>query len=79
MLTWFKSLFQRKEVMLQMVLPMVANMLKGLMLDKAQTLAKEHIEKAIDEHFYDDAKKELDKAIQADGRHEKNSLKELLS
>jgi len=42
------------------------NVISGLVMDKAQDLAKDHVEEMIDNIFPKDAKKELDKVIKED-------------
>ena len=61
------------------VLIMISHALQAIVFDAAQSAAKEHIIKAIDEHLSYDAKKELDEAIMEDGTHVNNSLGELLN
>tara|TARA_B100000959_G_scaffold13810_1_gene13646 strand:+ start:693 stop:959 length:267 start_codon:yes stop_codon:yes gene_type:complete len=47
-------------------------------IDKAQSLAKEHVEDMIDSLIPDDAKEELDAAIKADPAHEFENAKDAL-
>ena len=42
---------------------MLFNVVSGLVMDKAQNLAKEHVEKMIDDVLPDDAKEELDQMM----------------
>ena len=42
---------------------MLFNVVSGLIVDKAQTLAKDHVDKMLDDLLPDDAKEELDKII----------------
>ena len=42
---------------------MLFNVVAGLVVDKAQDLAEEHVEKMIDDILPDNAKKELDKIV----------------
>ena len=54
------------------------NVLSGLVVDKATNLAKEHVDKMIDEVLPDSAKKELDKIIKADPTHTFDNAKDAL-
>ena len=54
------------------------NVVSGLIMDKAQDLAKDHVEKMIDDILPDEAKEELDKIIAADPSTIFNSAKEAL-
>ena len=45
------------------------NVISGLVMDKAQDLAKDHVERMIDDILPDSAKKELDKVVKADPSH----------
>jgi len=54
------------------------NVVSSLVIDKAQTLAKEHVEDMIDSLIPDDAKEELDAAIKADPAHEFENAKDAL-
>ena len=54
------------------------NVIAGLVVDKAQDLAVEHVESMIDDLLPDTAKKELDKVIKADPAHEFTNAKEAL-
>ena len=54
------------------------NVIAGLVVDKAQDLAVEHVESMIDDLLPDTAKKELDKVIKADPTHEFTNTKEAL-
>ena len=61
------------------MLPMLLfNVVSSLMVDKAQDLAKEHVEKMIDDILPDDAKEELDELIKSDPAHKFESAKEAL-
>ena len=60
------------------VLAMLANVLQAVVLDAAQSAAKEHIMKAINDNLDDAGKKLLDDAINEDGTHGYKSLEELL-
>jgi len=54
------------------------NVVSGLIADKAQDLAKDHVEKMIDNILPDDAKQELDDAIKSDPSHEFENAKDAL-
>ncbi len=54
------------------------NVVSGLIVDKAQDLAIEHVEKMIDEILPDDAKEELDELIKSDPAHTFESATEAL-
>ena len=54
------------------------NVISGLVMDKAQDLAKEHVEGMIDDILPKDAKKELDKLVKEDSSHKFNTAKEAL-
>ena len=61
------------------MLPMLLfNVVSGLIVDKAQDLAIEHVEKMIDDILPDDAKEELDELIKSDPAHKFESAKEEL-
>ena len=54
------------------------NVVAGLVIDKAQDLAKDHVEKMIDDVLPDKAKKELDEIVKKDPSHTFTSAKEAL-
>ena len=54
------------------------NVVSSLVVDKAQDLAKEHVEKMIDDILPDDAKEELDELIKSDTAHTFESATEAL-
>ena len=54
------------------------NVVSSLVMDKAQDLAKEHVEKMIDDILPDDAKEELDELIKSDPAHQFESATEAL-
>tara|TARA_A100001035_G_scaffold98141_1_gene76918 strand:+ start:2127 stop:2432 length:306 start_codon:yes stop_codon:yes gene_type:complete len=61
------------------MLPMLLfNVVAGLVTDKAQDLAKEHVEGMIDDLLPDDAKAELDKIIEDDPNHTFTNAKDAL-
>ena len=57
---------------------MLFNVVSGLVMDKASTLAKDHVDKMLDDVLDDDAKEELDKIIAEDPNHEHGTVKEML-
>ena len=57
---------------------MLFNVVAGLVVDKAQDLAEEHVEKMIDDILPDNAKKELDKIIKDDPAHTFTNAKDAL-
>ena len=77
----FYDLFQpqpeRKEPMLNLVLPFVANMLRDVVVDKAQSLAIETLQPHLDK-LPPDVKKALDDAVDGDNSHGHKSLGDLL-
>ena len=73
----FFNLNSKKEDMLNLVLPFVANMLKDLVVDKAQSLASEHLEKHIDK-LPKEVQEALDSAVDGDNAHGHKSLKDLI-
>jgi len=54
------------------------NVVAGLVIDRAQDLAKDHVEKMIDDVLPDKAKKELDEIVKKDPTHTFTSAKEAL-
>jgi len=81
LLNWAYALFNLKpkerDDMLNLVLPFVANMLKDLVVDKAQSLASEHLEKHIDK-LPKEVQEALDSAVDGDNAHSHKSLKDLI-
>ena len=57
---------------------MLFNVVSGLVVDKAQNLAKDHVGKMLDDLLPDDAKEELDKLIADDPNHPHQSAEEAL-
>ena len=57
---------------------MLFNVVAGLVVDKAQDLAQEHVEKMIDDILPDKAKKELDKIVKEDPTHTFDNAKDAL-
>ena len=54
------------------------NVVSSLVMDKAQDLAKEHVEAMIDNLIPDDAKAELDELIKSDPAHQFENAKDAL-
>ena len=54
------------------------NVISGLVMDKAQDLAKDHVERMIDDILPDSAKNELDKVVKADPSHSFTTAKDAL-
>ena len=80
-INWAYELFnlkpKEKEDMLNLVLPFVANMLKDLVVDKAQSLASEHLEKHLDK-LPKEVREALDGAVDGDNSHGHKSVLELV-
>ena len=58
---------------------MLFNVISGLVIDRAQSLAKEHVEKMIDDVLPDEAKNELENIISDDPEHPFDNIKDALS
>lgn len=58
---------------------MLLNVIKGLVMDKAQDLATDHVQKAIDDNLSDDQKVALDAVVDAMPDNSFKSVKELFS
>ena len=54
------------------------NVVAGLVIDRAQDLAKDHVEKMIDDVLPDKAKKELDEIVNKDPTHTFTNAREAL-
>ena len=54
------------------------NVVAGLVIDRAQDLAKDHVEKMIDDVLPDKAKKELDEIVKKDPTHTFTNAREAL-
>tara|TARA_Y100000593_G_scaffold8907_1_gene16259 strand:- start:8245 stop:8505 length:261 start_codon:yes stop_codon:yes gene_type:complete len=80
-INWAYELFnlkpKEKEDMLNLVLPFVANMLKDIVADKAQSLAAEHLEPHLDK-LPKEVREALDSAVDGDNAHAHKSLKDLI-
>ena len=80
-INWAYELFnlkpKEKEDMLNLVLPFVANMLKDIVADKAQSLAAEHLEPHLDK-LPKEVREALDSAVDGDNAHGHKSLKDLI-
>ena len=57
---------------------MLFNVVSGLVVDKASTLAKDHVTKMLDDVLDDDAKEELNKVIKEDPNHEHDNVHDML-
>mgnify|MGYP001562967085 CR=1 FL=1 len=57
---------------------MLFNVVSGLVMDKASTLAKDHVDKMLDDVLDEDAKEELDKIIRDDPNHEHGTVTDML-
>jgi hypothetical protein len=67
---------ERKD-MLNLVLPFVANMLKDIVADKAQSLAVEHLEPHLDK-LPKEVREALDGAVDGDNSHGHKSVMDLI-
>ena len=80
-INWAYELFnlkpKEKEDMLNLVLPFVANMLKDIVADKAQSLAAEHLDPHLDK-LPKEVREALDSAVDGDNAHGHKSLKDLI-
>ena len=79
---WFHELFksnteERKTDMLNLVLPFVANMLRDVVADKAQSLAVVHLEPHL-EKLPKEVREALDGAVDGDNSHGHKSLLDLI-
>ena len=68
---------ERKEPMLNLVLPFGANMLKDIVADKAQSLAVEHLEPHL-EKLPKEVREALDGAVDGDNSHGHKSVMDLI-
>ena len=68
---------ERTDSMLNLVLPFVANMLRDMVVDKAQSLAAEHLEDHIDK-LPKEVKQALDDAVDGDNSHGHKSVLDLI-
>ena len=57
---------------------MLFNVVSGLVVDKASTLAKDHVTKMLDDVLDDDAKEELNRVIKEDPNHEHDNVDDML-
>tara|TARA_Y100000401_G_scaffold96961_1_gene84121 strand:- start:125 stop:433 length:309 start_codon:yes stop_codon:yes gene_type:complete len=58
---------------------MLFNVVSGLVVDKAQNLAKDHVGKMIDDILPDEAKQELNELLKNDPEHEFDNIEDALS
>ncbi len=82
MLNWLKQLFSKPldkvdDMIPPVLMTMAANFVMDLVKDKAQSLASEHIEKALD-NAPKELKEALDKAVNDDDAHGHKSLMDLI-
>ena len=68
---------ERNDSMLNLVLPFVANMLKDIVADKAQSLAAEHLEPHLDK-LPKEVREALDSAVDGDNSHSHKSVMDLI-
>ena len=68
---------ERNDSMLNLVLPFVANMLKDIVADKAQSLAAEHLEPHLDK-LPKEVREALDGAVDGDNSHGHKSVMDLI-
>ena len=80
-INWAYELFnlkpKEKEDMLNLVLPFVANMLKDIVADKAQSLAVEHLEPHLDK-LPKEVREAIDGAVDGDNSHGHKSVMDLI-
>ena len=80
-INWAYELFnlkpKEKEDMLNLVLPFVANKLKDIVADKAQSLAVEHLEPHLDK-LPKEVREALDGAVDGDNSHGHKSVMDLI-
>ena len=80
-INWAYELFnlkpKEKEDMRNLVLPFVANMLKDIVADKAQSLAVEHLEPHLDK-LPKEVREALDGAVDGDNSHGHKSVMDLI-
>ena len=83
LLDWIHEYFkpktsdERSDNMLNLVLPFVANMLRDVVLDKAQSLSVETLQPHLDK-LPPDVKKALDDAVDGDNSHGHRNLADLI-
>lgn len=84
MFSWLKEFFLlnietvRKDKMIPpFLMAYAANFIKDLVMDKAQSLATPHIEKAL-ENAPKELREALDKAVNEDTAHEHKSLMDMI-
>ena len=84
MFSWLKEFFlsnietvRKDEMIPPVIMAMAANFVMDLVKDKAQSLASEHIEKAL-EKAPNELKEALDKAVNDDESHGHKSLLDLI-
>ena len=76
--TWLNLKFGKEQAMIPpFLMTYAANFIKDLVLDKAQSLAQPHIEKAL-EIAPKELREALDKAVDEDASHGHKSLMDLI-
>lgn len=65
--------------MLPLLIPMLTNVIGGLVADKAQDLAKEHVESMINRAIPPKAKELIDTIVKADPNNPGESMMDLIS
>jgi demethoxyubiquinone hydroxylase (CLK1/Coq7/Cat5 family) len=60
------------------LVPMLLSAIQGMVVDKAQSLATEHVEQAIKDHLPEEAQELLNKAIEEDPSHSAKNLQDFL-
>ena len=74
---FFKPQLSERKDMLNLVLPFVANMLKDIVADKAQSLAVEHLEPHLDK-LPKEVREALDSAVDGVNSHCQKSVMDLI-
>ena len=76
--TWVNLKFGKEQAMIPpFLMTYAANFIKDLVLDKAQSLAQPHIEKAL-ENAPKELREALDKAVDEDASHGHKSLMDMI-
>ena len=76
--TWVNLKFGKEQAMIPpFLMTYAANFIKDLVMDKAQSLAQPHIEKAL-ENAPKELREALDKAVDEDASHGHKSLMDLI-
>lgn len=76
--TWVNLKFGKEQAMIPpFLMTYAANFIKDLVMDKAQSLAQPHIEKAL-ENAPKELREALDKAVDEDASHGHKSLMDMI-